>query len=164
MSSNQGYNSSYGAPQEGLPSSNPWADATSQQPQQSQQYGYQANQAPYDQTQQQSQQSYQPQQQSQQQQPYQQSSYDPPIGQPPRRAGTFEETAFVPDDQRGEQREALEHFEMNNTKPESQADRDVAQLSQEFPNIDSSLVAALYSDTQSVPAAREMLTELAANQ
>ncbi|KAF2209368.1 hypothetical protein CERZMDRAFT_91397 [Cercospora zeae-maydis SCOH1-5] len=92
------------------------------------------------------------------------SDDEPPPAPPPPRAGTFDESTFVPEEQRGEQREALEQFEMNNTKPESQADRDVAQLAAEFPSIDSSLVAALYSDTQSLAAAREMLTELAASQ
>ncbi|KAM3415364.1 hypothetical protein BST61_g8893 [Cercospora zeina] len=137
-----GHGSSH-APQDGLPSTNPWADqvpqSTNEQRRQEQQ------------------------QQQQQQQQQGASGYEPPPGPPPARAGTFDESTFVPDDQRGEQREALEQFEMNNTKPESQADRDVAQLAAEFPSIDSSLVAALYSDTQSLAAAREMLTELAAS-
>ncbi|CAK1354782.1 hypothetical protein CB0940_01408 [Cercospora beticola] len=137
MSSGQGYGSAYNAPQDGFPSTNPWADQVPQSTNQQQQQQQQAQQRP--------------------------SGYEPPPGPPPR-GNTFNEETFVPEDQRGEQREALEQFEMNNTKPESQADRDVAQLSAEFPRIDSSLVAALYSDTQSVAAAREMLTELAASQ
>lgn len=137
MSSGQGYGSAYNAPQDGFPSTNPWADQVPQSTNQQQQQQQQAQPRP--------------------------SGYEPPPGPPPR-GNTFNEESFVPEDQRGEQREALEQFEMNNTKPESQADRDVAQLSAEFPRIDSSLVAALYSDTQSVAAAREMLTELAASQ
>lgn len=68
----------------------------------------------------------------------------------------------MPEGERGEQREAFEHFEMTNSKPESQTDRDVAQLAQEFPKLDSSLIAALYGDSQSIGATREMLQELAA--
>jgi hypothetical protein len=50
---------------------------------------------------------------------------------------------------------------MQNSKPESQTDRDVAQLQHEFPGLDGSLIAALYGDSQSLGATREMLRELA---
>lgn len=70
----------------------------------------------------------------------------------------------MPAEERSEQREALENFEMHNTKPESQTDKDVAQLQQEFPNLDGSLIAALYSDSGSLSGTREMLRELAASQ
>lgn len=53
---------------------------------------------------------------------------------------------------------------MNNTKPESEADRAVAALQSEFPAIDGSLIAALFSDSQNVGATREMLQELASSQ
>ena len=67
----------------------------------------------------------------------------------------------MPQEERGEQREAMENFEMNRTKPESQTDRDVATLQEEFPAVDGSLIAALYSDSQSLSGTREMLQELA---
>jgi hypothetical protein len=82
---------------------------------------------------------------------------------PPRRTGTFEETDFVPADERGEQREALEQFEMSKGT-ESQEDRDIATLQREFPSVDGSLVAALYGDSKSVSATREMLGEIATGQ
>lgn len=55
----------------------------------------------------------------------------------------------------------MENFEMNRTKPESQTDRDVATLQEEFPAVDGSLIAALYGDSQSLSGTREMLQELA---
>ncbi|KAK5116385.1 hypothetical protein LTR62_007932 [Meristemomyces frigidus] len=80
-------------------------------------------------------------------------------GLPPRRSATFEEEQFIPESERGEQREALEQFEMNKGG-ESQEDRDVATLQQEFPGVDGSLVAALYGDSKSLSGTREMLREL----
>lgn len=155
MANNQGYYGQ-GAPQEqpnAFPQSNPWADQTSQQPQQ-----YQYQQPQQQQQQPQSQQSQQP------QQPFgAQAGYQPPPGPPPRRADTFNETSFVPESERGEQREMMENYEMNRSKPESQTDRDVATLQQEFPSLDGSLIAALYGDSQSLSATREMLQELAAS-
>lgn len=159
MASNQGYGSEYQAPQQGLPSTNPWAEEHSPS-QQQQQYASQQPQQQYlPQSQyQQPQQPYQ----YQQQQHNQQLGFAAPPGPPPGRANTFNETSFVPESEQSEQREALEHFEMNNSKPESQTDRDVAQLATEFPKLDSSLIAALYSDSQNLGATREMLQELAA--
>ena len=55
----------------------------------------------------------------------------------------------------------MQQFEMNKTGNESQQDRDVAQLQQEFPGIDGSLIAALYSDAGNMGATKEMLMELA---
>jgi len=102
---------------QGYPSNNPWADA------QGQGTGY-----------------------SQQQQ----QGFNPPSGPPPgenqETAGTFKETDFVPEAERGEQREAMEQFELSNSSNESQYDKDVAQLQTEFPGIDGSLVAAIYGD------------------
>ncbi|CAK4034700.1 Hypothetical predicted protein [Lecanosticta acicola] len=80
--------------------------------------------------------------------------------QPPRRNDTFAEDRFVPENERGEQREAMEEFEMKRSKPESQDERNVALLQDEFPSLDSSLVAAIYGDTQTLGSAREMLQEL----
>ena len=45
---------------------------------------------------------------------------------------------------------------------ESQTDRDVAQLQREYPSVDGSLVAAIYSDGGMGPA-RETLQELASS-
>lgn len=87
----------------------------------------------------------------------------PPPGQQPKRAGTFKESDFVPDNERGEQREAMEQFEMNKAGHESQQDRDVAQLQREFPGVDGSLISAIYSDTGSLGPTREMLQELASS-
>lgn len=98
-----------------------------------------------------------------QQHSYSQQGYSappgPPPGQAPRRTGTFEGTAFVPPDEQGEQREALEQFELNKGQ-QSQEDRDMETLQREFPGIDGSLIAALYGDSKSLSGTREMLTEL----
>ncbi|KAK5120266.1 hypothetical protein LTR85_006472 [Meristemomyces frigidus] len=98
-----------------------------------------------------------------QQQGHSQQSYNappgPPPGQAPRRTNTFEETAFVPPDEQGEQREALEQFEMTKGH-QSQEDRDMETLQREFPAIDGSLIAALYGDSKSLSGTREMLGEL----
>ncbi|KAK4901386.1 hypothetical protein LTR27_001944 [Elasticomyces elasticus] len=77
----------------------------------------------------------------------------------PRRSATFKESDFVPTEERGEQREMLEHFEMSKGS-ESQEDRDIATLQREFPALDGSLVAALYSDSKSLSGTREMLREI----
>lgn len=55
----------------------------------------------------------------------------------------------------------MQQFEMSKTGNESQQDRDVAQLQQEFPSLDGSLIAALYSDAGNMGATKEMLMELA---
>ena len=85
----------------------------------------------------------------------------PPPGQAPKRSETFKAEDFVPANERGEQREVMEQFEMNHSGNESQQDRDVAELQRQFPGLDGSLIAALYSDAGSMGATREMLTELA---
>jgi hypothetical protein len=54
--------------------------------------------------------------------------------------------------------EYLQSYE--SSKPESEDDRNQAILQKEFPNIDSSLIAAIYSDSKSLSATREMLQEL----
>jgi hypothetical protein len=129
-----------------FPTGNPWSDQPSQNPtgQQQQQFDgyYDAPPGPP------------PSHQSGGQHP-------PPPGQGPTRSGTFKESDFVPESQRGEQREAMQQFEMNKAGNESQQDRDVAQLQQEFPGIDGSLIAALYSDAGNMGATKEMLMELA---
>ncbi|KAK1812451.1 hypothetical protein LTR12_013145 [Friedmanniomyces endolithicus] len=90
------------------------------------------------------------------------SEYAPglPDRQRTRRSGAeFEEADFVPTEERGEQREALEQFEMSKGS-ESAEDRDIATLQREFPALDGSLVAALYGDSGSLGGTREMLREL----
>lgn len=77
------------------------------------------------------------------------------------KSSTFNENDFVPADERGEQREAMEQFEMTNSKPQSTDDRNVETLQQEFPSLDGSLVAAIYMDSKQMGAVREMLGELA---
>lgn len=52
---------------------------------------------------------------------------------------------------------------MHRNKPESQTERDVATLQEEFPALDGSLIAAIYGDSQSLSATREMLQELASS-
>ncbi|KAF1821071.1 uncharacterized protein K489DRAFT_382108 [Dissoconium aciculare CBS 342.82] len=92
---------------------------------------------------------------------YQPPSGPPPPGTAPRKTATFQEADFVPASERGEQREAIEQFELTRQKPESEADRNVATLQQEYPGIDGSLIAALYGDSNSLAATREMLQEIA---
>nr|POE83371.1 hypothetical protein CFP56_69378 [Quercus suber] len=103
-------------------------------------------------------------QQHQQGQGFNTSEHQPPPGPPPRRVGTFEESNFVPESERGEQREAMEQFELTKSGPEDTTDRDVANLQREFPNVDGSLIAAIYGDSKNLGATREMLQELASSQ
>ena len=154
--SNQDYH--HNAPN--LPSSNPWSSESSQGPppqlqdQNQQQYG-----AP-------------PQQQYPGQQQQQYGGYAAPPGPPPGQQGgqqpgalprsdTFKETDFIPENERGEQREAMQQFAMNKSGNQSQQDRDVEELQREFPGVDGSLIAALYSDSGNMGATKEMLMELA---
>lgn len=80
---------------------------------------------------------------------------------PPKRTGTFEETDFIPASERGEQREAMEQFELSHHGVQSTDDKNVETLQREFPNLDGSLVAAIYGDSKDMGATREMLGELA---
>ena len=45
--------------------------------------------------------------------------------------------------------------------PQSEEDKDQQALCKEFPTLDSSLIAAIYNDTKSFAATKEMLLELA---
>ena len=56
--------------------------------------------------------------------------------------------------------EAMEQFEITNSRPQSTDDRNVEALQQEFPALDGSLVAAIYMDSKQMGAVREMLREL----
>jgi hypothetical protein len=55
----------------------------------------------------------------------------------------------------------LQSYEAN--APQTNEDKDQETLRKEFPTIDSSLIAALYADSQSLSATREMLHELSSN-
>jgi uncharacterized repeat protein (TIGR03833 family) len=73
-------------------------------------------------------------------------------------APLLDDSPHVPPEERGEQMEYLQSYE--NSKPRSQDDMNQAILQREFPTIDSSLIAAIYGDSKSVSATREMLQEL----
>ena len=103
---------------------------------------------------------------SQPQQQY--DGYAAPSGPPPGQARTqgraapdFDETAFVPADERAQQREALQQYEMNKSAPETQQARELEELQRQYPTIDGSLVAAIYIDAGNMGATRETLDELA---
>jgi hypothetical protein len=66
----------------------------------------------------------------------------------------------VPESERGEQFETMQEYEMNKKKPDSQEDKDVATLQKEFPDMDGSLIAAIYGDSKSLGPTRELLQEL----
>jgi uncharacterized repeat protein (TIGR03833 family) len=76
----------------------------------------------------------------------------------PTTIGAFDDSPNVPPEERSEQMEYLQSYE--NSKPETEDDTNQATLQREFPNIDSSLIAALYGDSKSLSATREMLQEL----
>ena len=88
--------------------------------------------------------------------------YAPPAGPPPGQSRGQapqlpDETArFVSADERGEQREALEHFEMSHHAQLSPDERNIEQLCREFPKLDGALVAAMYGDSKDMGASREM--------
>ncbi|KAM0720040.1 hypothetical protein Q7P37_004175 [Cladosporium fusiforme] len=97
----------------------------------------------------------------QQTNPYAQNQQEPIPGLAPRnKTSTFNEGDFIPAGERGEQREAMEQFEITNSRPQSTDDRNIEQLQQEFPGLDGSLVAAIYMDSKQMGAVREMLGEL----
>jgi hypothetical protein len=139
---NQGQDSSY-APPPGPPP-----------PGQGQQASYQPQQTAYN-----SQQPWSQQQSDQHNNPFAQQQQQYPQ-QGLAKAPTFNENDFVPADERGEQREAMEQFEITNSRPQSTDDRNVEALQQEFPALDGSLVAAIYMDSKQMGAVREMLREL----
>jgi hypothetical protein len=69
------------------------------------------------------------------------------------------DTALLPTGQeRTEQMEYFQSYEASAQPNEDDANQ--ATLQKEFPAIDSSLIAALYGDSQSLSATREMLMEL----
>ncbi|KAF2114342.1 hypothetical protein BDV96DRAFT_576643 [Lophiotrema nucula] len=147
--------------------SNPWADSTTQtqQPHSQAQHPYAQTEQPHSQAQHPYAQSEQPWGQEQHQ-PYSETQH--PYGQtphpseqapglPPRRSGT--DLALPQGEERSEQIETLQAFEAS--KPQSEDDKNQEILQKEFPGIDGSLIAAIYGDSQSLSATREMLQELA---
>lgn len=77
--------------------------------------------------------------------------------QPPRRSQT--DQVLPQGEERSEQLETMQGYEAR--APQSEDDKAQAALQKEFPGIDSSLIAALYSDTKNVAETRELLQELA---
>ncbi|KAF2860878.1 hypothetical protein K470DRAFT_257425 [Piedraia hortae CBS 480.64] len=75
-------------------------------------------------------------------------------------ADGFRESDFVPDAEKGQQREAIEQFELDRGQP-TQEDTELEQLRNEFPSVDGSLIAALYGDHQNAAAVREVLNAIA---
>ncbi|KAI4939010.1 uncharacterized protein J4E92_000291 [Alternaria infectoria] len=89
-----------------------------------------------------------------------QSSYpgqdEVPPGLPPRRTAT--EMALPTGQDRSHQIEVMQSYEAAGRKDDD--DDNVEVLQREFPKIDGSLIAAIYGDTKSLSATREMLGEL----
>jgi hypothetical protein len=91
--------------------------------------------------------------------PQQQQAQQQAQGQnfgPPRRTQT--EQGLPQGQERSEQLETMQNYEAR--APQSEDDKNQATLQKEFPNIDSSLIAAIYSDNKNVAETREMLQEL----
>lgn len=80
----------------------------------------------------------------------------PPPGQPPRRSDT---SNLLPQGQeRTEQLETMQSYEAS--APQNEDDKNQQILEREFPKIDGSLIAAIYGDSKSLSATREMLQVL----
>ena len=75
---------------------------------------------------------------------------------PPRPAAARDE--LPADIDRGEQFETMQVYEANAKQDEHDLNRE--KLQREFPGIDGSLIAAIYGDSLSLGATREMLGEL----
>jgi hypothetical protein len=83
----------------------------------------------------------------------------PPGHRPPQRTNT--EAGLPQGQERSEQLEYLQSYEAS--APQTDDDKNQETLRKEFPNIDSSLIAAIYGDSKSLSATREMLHELSSN-
>ncbi|KAF1919288.1 hypothetical protein BDU57DRAFT_512308 [Ampelomyces quisqualis] len=84
------------------------------------------------------------------------SSEEIPPSLPPRRSAT--DLALPTGQDRSHQIEVMQSYEASGRKDEH--DQNVEVLQREFPKIDGSLIAAIYGDSQSLSATREMLGEL----
>jgi len=82
--------------------------------------------------------------------------YEAPPNLPPRRTGT--EIALPQGQDRSHQVEVMQSYEM--ARPQTEDEQNQAILEREFPKIDGSLIAAIYGDSGSLSATREMLQEL----
>ncbi|KAF2445693.1 hypothetical protein P171DRAFT_431089 [Karstenula rhodostoma CBS 690.94] len=88
--------------------------------------------------------------------------YTPPPGLPPRRIGTTSEQALPQGQDRSHQVEVMQSYEMS--RPQTEDEQNQAILGREFPKIDGSLIAAIYGDSGSLSATREMLQELSSTE
>ncbi|KAH9875502.1 hypothetical protein J1614_004238 [Plenodomus biglobosus] len=103
-------------------------------------------------------QSYQPPHQApyQHQQPQVSEHEEAPPGLPPRRTAT--DMALPTGQDRSHQIEVMQSYEAAGRKDEDDANVEILQ--REFPKIDGSLIAAIYGDSKSLSATREMLQAL----
>jgi uncharacterized repeat protein (TIGR03833 family) len=76
----------------------------------------------------------------------------------PSQAPLLDDSPNLPPEERNEQLEYMQSYE--DSIPASEDDRNQAILQREFPDIDSSLIAAIYGDSKSLRTTREMLQEL----
>ncbi|PVI07438.1 hypothetical protein DM02DRAFT_608980 [Periconia macrospinosa] len=97
-----------------------------------------------------------PQQPPQQQGGVTGAGYEAPPGLPPRRSAT--EQALPQGQDHSHQVEVMQSYEMSREQTEDELNQSILQ--REFPGIDSSLIAAIYNDSGSLSATREMLQEL----
>ncbi|KAJ4315457.1 hypothetical protein N0V94_005960 [Neodidymelliopsis sp. IMI 364377] len=84
------------------------------------------------------------------------NEYEVPPGLPPRRTNT--DLALPQGQDRSHQIEVMQSYEARGMKDEH--DQNVEILQREFPKLDGSLIAAIYGDSKSLSATREMLGEL----
>lgn len=87
---------------------------------------------------------------------------DIPPGLPPRRTGTTSETALPQGQDRSHQVEVMQSYEMS--RPQTEDEQNQQILQREFPKLDGSLIAAIYGDSGSLSATREMLQELSSTE
>jgi hypothetical protein len=92
----------------------------------------------------------------------QNEQYAPPPGLPPRRTGTVSDQALPQGQDRSHQVEVMQSYEMS--RPQTEDEQNQAILEREFPKIDGSLIAAIYGDSGSLSATREMLQELSSTE
>ncbi|KAF1979589.1 hypothetical protein BU23DRAFT_446505 [Bimuria novae-zelandiae CBS 107.79] len=85
-----------------------------------------------------------------------------PPGLPPRRAGTTSEVALPQGQDRSHQVEVMQSYE--SSRPQTEDEENQQILQREFPKIDGSLIAAIYGDSGSLSATREMLQELSSTE
>lgn len=146
------------------PSTNPYTQQSGQQHQQhqdtspwSQEPGHAPTQSHNPYTQAQPQQGTQPSGYPQGAAQSQFSEYESaPPGLPPRRTAT--DMALPTGQDRSHQIEVMQSYEASGRKDED--DSNVEILQREFPQIDGSLIAAIYGDSKSLSATREMLGAL----